>query len=124
MYDLNETQAEVAIAALNKMLRQRYFDICTIDSVAKMLGVNPRSESYAILRPLHCVDYADMSASLKAKLPALIADCLGEPPMFQFTLPTKVVTQAMVIVPVAETPTYTEQNKPGLFKRLQIAFKG
>lgn len=125
MYDLNETQAEVAILALNKMMRSSFFDICVIDNVAKMLNIPPRAETYKTLRALHCVHFSEMPASLRAKLPALIADCLGDPPMFQFNAPAKVVTQtAMVIMPASDAPAFREQTKPGLFKRLQIAFKG
>lgn len=126
MFDYNETQAEIAVTALNKMMRSSFFDICVVDSVAKMLNVHPRSETYKLLRPLHCVHFSEMPASLKAKLPAMIADCLGDPPAFQFNQPRTVIQQtALVVVPVVSgSEPEATPNKPGLFKRLQLAFKG
>lgn len=49
----DQTKALIAITALNKMFEQGHFSICTIDSVAQMLGVTPDVEAYTLLRPLH-----------------------------------------------------------------------
>lgn len=124
MFDYNETQAEIAVTALNKMMRSSFFDICVVDNVAKMLNVHPRSETYKLLRPLHCVHFSEMPASLKAKLPAMIADCLGDPPALQFNQPRAVQQTATVVIPVVDEPNTSSNTKPGLFKRLQLAFKG
>lgn len=124
---LEETQAEVAVIALNKMMRKSYFDICVISDVAKMLGIRPRTESYNILHALHCVDFANMTPSLRDKIPALIADCLGDPPAFQFNHPTVRPAAREISVIVAAPAAVDEpagKDRPGLFKRLQLAFKG
>lgn len=92
MFDLEETRIQAAVTAMNKMLRSSYFDICTVDSVAKMLGIETKRDSYNILRTLHCVHYNEMPIELRNKIPMLIADALDNPPPFQFTQPTKQVT--------------------------------
>lgn len=72
-----------AMTALNKLMRDGHFSICTLDSVAKMMNVVTGGESYAILRSIHCVDYADMPQELREAIPQLISDVLGDP-AFQF----------------------------------------
>lgn len=44
-----------AMTALNEMMRKGHFSICTIDTVSKMLDVDPRGEAYDLLRTLHCM---------------------------------------------------------------------
>lgn len=92
MLDLEETRIQAAVVAMNKMLRSSYFDICTVDAVAKMLQVQPRKMSHDILRTLHCVHYNEMTRELRDKIPVLIADALGDPPAFQFNQPVKQIT--------------------------------
>ena len=121
MYSVQNTKAEVAIVAINEMMKKSFFSICAVDRAADVLGVRPRKESYDMLHALHCVNFSSMPRSLQEKIPYLIADCLGDPPAFQFgrTEPLPVVNI------VAETVSNkAEESKPGLFKRLQIAFKG
>lgn len=74
-----------ALTALNHMMSKGHFDICTIDSVGKLLGVDPRGEAYDILRPLHCIDWAQMPEQLKEAVPSLIQRCLGVAPVFKFS---------------------------------------
>lgn len=71
-------EQEAVALALDKMLnKQSYFDICTIDKLGDHLGVNPKSHpTYSLLNTLHCVEYVDMSAELKGKLPELITSVL------------------------------------------------
>ena len=73
-----------AITALNNMMSKPYFDICVIDAVAKLFGGHPLDEAYAILRPLHCVDWNKMPAELVAAIPGLIQECLGVAPTYVF----------------------------------------
>jgi hypothetical protein len=73
-----------AMTALNKMLADGHFSICTVDSVAAMLNVRPAGDSYNILRTVHCVDYAKMPAELREAIPSLIKECLGIDPFYQF----------------------------------------
>jgi hypothetical protein len=86
---MTDAKQLIAITALNKMMAQGHFNICTIDSVAEMLGVNPKGEAYRMLRPLHCVNFSDMPQELRTLVPALIKQCLAVEPTYQFTLPTQ-----------------------------------
>lgn len=82
-----------ALTAINNMLAGGHFSICTIDSVAEMMGI-PRngSEAYQTLRALHCIDYAKMPAELRNAIPGLIEQVLGVEPAFQFaTLAPRVI---------------------------------
>lgn len=81
-----------ALTALNEMMAKGWFDICTINAVAELLGVNPRGESYRILYPLHCVHFDKMPGELREAILGLIQDCIGMAPIFQFkTLAQKII---------------------------------
>lgn len=80
-----ELQKMAAIAALNKMMQQGYVSICTIDSIAKMLGVTPPAAPYAILNTLHCVNFSGMSQELKQAVPGLIKQCIDLEPDYRFS---------------------------------------
>ena len=73
-----------ALTALNNMMEKGWFSICTIDDVAALLEVNPRGETYTILRPLHCIHFDKMPAELRDAIPGLIQQCLGIAPIFRF----------------------------------------
>lgn len=73
-----------AMTALNKMLADGHFSICTVDRVAAMLNIRPAGEAYNILNTVHCVDYAKMPTELREAIPDLIKECLGIDPVYQF----------------------------------------
>lgn len=107
---MDEMKQMVAMTALNKMMIGGHFNICAIDSIADMLGVDPKGEAYRMLRPLHCVNFADMPAELKARVPSLIKECLGVEPIYQFALPAKVVHE--------QEPTPESAPKRGFMRLL------
>jgi hypothetical protein len=74
-------EIEAARAAVNKMLSQGHFSICTIDQILRMTGGVPPKREYEILRTLHCVDYKDMSQRLRIELPRLIQLVLESQPI-------------------------------------------
>ena len=74
-----------AVTALNKMMDQGWFSICTIDNVAKLLGRNPNGQAYDILNALHCVHFDKMPPVLRDEIPALIEQCLDCAPTHRFT---------------------------------------
>ncbi len=83
----DETKSLAAITALNHMFAGRHFDICTIDSIAKMLGVQPDKDAYNTLRPLHCINWVDMPTDLRKAVPGLVQQCIaGGFQAVQFTL--------------------------------------
>jgi hypothetical protein len=106
---MDDLKQQAAIAALNKMMSQGHFSICTIDTIAKMLGITPEPESYAVLRTLHCVDYTAMPRDLYASLPNIIQTALSGHQVFQFALRSPPATQLALIQPLP---------KPKLLQRL------
>jgi hypothetical protein len=73
-----------AITALNNMMSKGHFSICTIDSIASMLDLNPKNDSYRILHTLHCINFADMPKEIRDAVPGLIQECLGVEPNYKF----------------------------------------
>ena len=61
-----------ARTAINTMLKDAHFSICTIDKVLKLMHIHPDSRSYNILSTLHCINYKDMPQELREQIPALI----------------------------------------------------
>ncbi len=84
------------LTALNKMMRSSHFDICTLDAAMKTLGCVADGQAYAILRPLHCVNWSDMPAELRQAVPKLIERCLTVPAhQFQLTPVTPEMQQRL-----------------------------
>ena len=100
-----------ALTALNEMMMKGWFDICVINKVAELLGVNPRCEAYRIVAPLHCIDFDKMPDELRVAIPRLIQECLGIAPIFQF----KTIVRAVIDV--------TPEQKPGRYSWLQLLGK-
>lgn len=69
-------RVQAAEVGLNKMFKERHFSICAVDEACKALGAELSPEAYAILRPLHCVDWDQIPDSLKAEIPQLIKHSL------------------------------------------------
>lgn len=84
---MNDIKALAALTALNEMFAGSHFSICTIDTVAKLLGVHPQRDAYDTLHALHCVHWSKMPRELRDRMPELIQQALadGTAP-FQFEL--------------------------------------
>jgi hypothetical protein len=95
-----------AIAALNKMFQDGSINICAVDTVAKMLGLTPAAEPYAVLRALHCVSFNQMPAELRDQLPRLVKECLNVEPTFQFKQPIT-LSEFVERVPEPQRPAIT-----------------
>lgn len=78
---MNALEMEVVKAAINKMMTEGHFSICTIDACLKLTGGIPPEREYQILRTLHCVDYEAMSPRLRIELPRLIQIVLESQPL-------------------------------------------
>lgn len=74
-----------AVTALNAMMAKGWMDICTIRSVAEMLGRDPRGDAFGILHSLHCIHFDKMPPALRDAIPALIEQCLDCAPTHRFT---------------------------------------
>lgn len=92
------TKALAAVVALNNMFAGKHFSICTIDSIAEMLSIQPEPQAYATLRTLHCINWVDMPPDLRKAVPGLLQQCLaGGFTAFQFTLQPASNTALQVI---------------------------
>lgn len=76
---MDALQTLAANVALNKMLKQSHFSICTIDDIIKVSGAIPDNYAYGILKLLHCVNYSDMDSGVRDELPNLLKRVLGSP---------------------------------------------
>jgi hypothetical protein len=102
-----------ALTALNNMMRGSYFSICTIDSVGRLLGIEPRgSDAYNVLHTLHCIDWGKMPPQLREAVPGLINECLGIAPAFQFT--NAKAGQVIDLTPDAKAPKRSFMQLLGL----------
>lgn len=85
---MDNLQQMAAMTALNQMMEKGWMDICTIDSIAKMLGINcDGMPAHRMLRTLHCVHFNKMPQDLQKAIPGLIKECLSIEPVYQFSLP-------------------------------------
>lgn len=73
---LPETKQLVAQQAIHRLFAKGWFDICKLDEIIKLTGAQRDSEAYRLLRPLHCVDWADMDPALRERVPLLVRDAL------------------------------------------------
>lgn len=63
---MNEFQREAAITALKVMFEGKYYNICTVETCIKLSDcIPPNRKDYQALKALHCVNFSDMSASLR-----------------------------------------------------------
>lgn len=71
-------ESAVIKQALDKLFnKSRYFDICSLDDIGRMLGVNPNKHpNYKYLRALHCINYGDLDPVIKQELPQRVFECL------------------------------------------------
>lgn len=112
---MSKQQFEHAVleTALQKLFSKRYFDICTLDQIGELLGVNPKQHpDYKLLHALHCVDYTDMKSVIRDQLQERVIQCLR--PQFSFT--GAVLAQALLIEGQNHTPI--EDNYISTAKRL------
>jgi len=110
-------QIEIINLALDKMLnRESHFSICTVDKLAKTLGVNCEMHpDYTFLNALHCVHYSEMSGDLKSRLPNMIMAVLSG------RFDTGAMAKALAAVSTGEIKDLpnTEDDQPT--RRLRLA---
>jgi hypothetical protein len=97
---------EIAVFALNKMMRGKHFNICTIRDVADILNIRPSEPAFSKLRAMHCVDFDEMPPSIKNSIPRLIVECLGGEQPFQFYMPTSPIKDIVATVEQPKLPAW------------------
>ena len=75
---LPETKRLVVQTVMGNLFEKRYFDICIIDKVCKIIGSRSAGKAYDMLHALHCVDYEAMSPELRERIPHLVNECLRQ----------------------------------------------
>jgi hypothetical protein len=80
MNQLTEFQQHALSAGLVKMFVSKHFDICTLDSLAKLADVQTGGKDYQALRAVHCIDWGDMSPQLATQVREKCLEILGLPP--------------------------------------------
>lgn len=74
MNGLDPIKAKVAEVAMRKMLKaDRHFDICAVRNVLEILDIPGDKQIMSLLKPLHCVDWADMDSELREQVVVLLA---------------------------------------------------
>lgn len=102
------------ISSLNRMMKGRRFDICTVRDAAELLGVDPHGEAYRVLRTQHCAEWDTIPQELRREIPNLIRQCLGQDEAPQFYYPSE--SPAIDVLPKLET---TPEKRPPFLQRLR-----
>ena len=71
-----EVKRMVVLAATQKLFTDRFFDITDLRKIAELVGVPTNGGAWAMLQPLHCVQYNDMPPMLREAIPHLVNECL------------------------------------------------
>lgn len=79
---ISDFEKKAVLIALDKLFNdQKYFDICTVDKVAKILGVERVVEYnqtvYNALHALHCVHYSSMGPAMAREVKIKTLEVLG-----------------------------------------------
>ena len=83
-----EINKRLAFLAIERMLKSRYFDICTIDKAIKLVGAGGRgTQEYDRLNSLHCRHWSDIPDDILQLMPVWINRVLGGPPVSMLTIP-------------------------------------
>lgn len=94
-------EAAVLETSLAKLFNKKHFDVCTLNEIGELMGVNPSAHpNYKFLHALHCVNYSDMSPVIIRELQERVIQCLR--PQFAFT--SAVLAQALLIEGQNHTP--------------------
>jgi hypothetical protein len=76
---MDNFEQQAIVTALKKMFKGGYFDICTVDACAKIIGCIPPSNPYNALRAIHCVNWGDMQSSFRNDVVEKVMVCLSSP---------------------------------------------
>lgn len=116
---VTDLQKEIAITAINTMMKRSFFSICAIDKAAKVLGMTMhRGPAYNALHALHCVDFADMSPNVRRAIPEMIKECFSESDVFQFPLPNTKPAVPAAGLNVIDVDAVLTEKKSSFWKRL------
>ncbi len=70
---------DAAMAAIMKMNRRDWFDVCTVNAIYDMFNIKISSDRQSYYRTLHCVHWGDMPNDTRELINAMILhDIRGE----------------------------------------------
>lgn len=75
---LPETKRLVVQTAVTKLFENKWFDICTLDKLLRVIGAREGGQAYDMLHSLHCIHYDKMPPELRARIPELVNECLRQ----------------------------------------------
>lgn len=67
----------VVAIGLKKLFKEKHFSICDLETLIKAANVVPNHDLMRLLRPLHCVDWADIPRDLREDICEQIINMLG-----------------------------------------------
>lgn len=70
----NDLKKLAVQAALQKMTKKGWFDVCNMKIAADLMGVHFSSEQQEFMTLLHCVNFGDMVPELRDGLKEMIED--------------------------------------------------
>jgi hypothetical protein len=74
---LEQFRGLAVAAGLRKLFDDKHFNICQLDATLTAARIIPDGETMRILRPLHCIDYADMKPELRDEVFSRIFGMFG-----------------------------------------------
>lgn len=71
-----EVKQLVVLAATKKLFTKSFFSISDLREIAELIDAPTKGGAWAMLQPLHCIDYAAMPPMLREAIPHLVNECL------------------------------------------------
>lgn len=73
---INEFRKIAIETAIYKLFNKKYFDICTLNDIIKLINHPIQHNIYAELQAFHCVNYSEMCPRTKELLQEKVVECL------------------------------------------------
>lgn len=115
---MTDIKQMAALAALNEMMAKGWVDICKVETIGDLLGLNVKTcEHYTTLRTVHCLNFDKMPVELRDAIPGMLQACLSVTPTFQFAAPPPPLPPAKgatIVVEMQRRPMlgFLGKNKP------------
>lgn len=109
--NLSAFEKEAIRLSLVRMFRPSgWFDICTIDTAARLIGIVIPRNTYEALRLLHCVHWNEMSQEMRQETAKTVLSIFEQPVAFDL--------QALGESFFPKQPQIEGEKKQGLLKRI------
>jgi len=68
----DKIKSDACLTCLKSISENKYFSICTVDTLLKLHNIHMQTEHYNFLSSLHCVNWGDMTKDTKEYIMALL----------------------------------------------------